>query len=93
MSDLRDSGSIEQDADLVLLMYRDEYYNANSQEKGIAEVNVAKHRNGEPGVVRLGFQGQFCRFHDLDHATIAAAVARSIESPSKIKRKGGFKED
>lgn len=93
MSDLRDSGSIEQDADLVLLMYRDEYYNANSHEKGIAEVNVAKHRNGEPGVVRLGFQGQFCRFHDLDHATIAAAVARSIESPSKIKRKGGFKED
>lgn len=71
MSDLRDSGSIEQDADLIILMYRDDYYNKESHAKGFAEANIAKHRNGEPGVVNLVFQGQFSKFGDADHRAIA----------------------
>ena len=49
LSDLRESGAIEQDADLVLMIYRDDYYNPNSEDKGIAEVNVAKNRHGPTG--------------------------------------------
>lgn len=64
MSDLRESGAVEQDADVILLMYRDEYYNPATQERGVAEVNVAKHRNGETGMVRLMFEPQYSRFRD-----------------------------
>ena len=53
LSDLRDSGSIEQDADVVLFLYRDDYYNKESEKPGVCEVNVAKHRNGPPGEVDL----------------------------------------
>lgn len=67
LSDLRESGSIEQDADAILFLYRDEYYNKDSKEKGIAEVIAAKVRDGEVGTVRLGFQGQYSRFCDLAH--------------------------
>jgi replicative DNA helicase len=65
MSDLRDSGSVEQDADLVLLMYRDEYYNEDTDQKGVAEIIVGKQRMGETGTVRVSFQGEFSRFDDL----------------------------
>tara|TARA_B100000941_G_scaffold218617_1_gene161348 strand:- start:948 stop:2108 length:1161 start_codon:yes stop_codon:yes gene_type:complete len=65
MSDLRESGSIEQDADLVLMIYRDEYYNPETEEKGITEVIVTKHRNGPTGTVRLLFEPQFTRFRNL----------------------------
>ena len=65
MSDLRESGAIEQDADLILMLYRDEYYNKESEDKGIAELIVGKHRNGPTGIVKLSFQGEYTRFGNL----------------------------
>jgi len=66
MSDLRESGSIEQDADMILLIYREEVYDKNTTKKGIAEIDLAKHRNGEIGTFLLTFQGQYTRF--VNHA-------------------------
>ncbi|MBD2212012.1 replicative DNA helicase [Nostoc linckia FACHB-104] len=65
LSDLRESGSIEQDADLVIMLYRDDYYNNDSPDRGIAEVIVAKHRNGPTGTVKLLFDPQFTKFKNL----------------------------
>ena len=65
MSDLRESGAIEQDADLIMFIYRDEVYNPESPDKGIAEIIVAKHRNGPIGAVRVAFLGQYIRFDNL----------------------------
>ncbi len=65
LSDLRESGSIEQDADLVLMIYRDEYYNPDTPDRGITEVIVTKHRNGPVGTVKLLFEPQFTRFRNL----------------------------
>jgi replicative DNA helicase len=64
-SDLRESGAIEQDADIVLFIYRDEYYNEESPDKGIAELIVGKQRNGEIGTSRAAFIGQYTRFENL----------------------------
>ena len=65
MSDLRESGAIEQDADIILMMYREEYYKPDTQEKGTAEVIIGKHRNGPTGIVRLTFLGEYTRFQSF----------------------------
>ena len=66
LSDLRESGSIEQDADLVMFVYRDEYYNPEDTESaGIAEVILSKHRNGATGIEKLAFQKRYAKFADL----------------------------
>ena len=65
LSDLRESGAIEQDADLVCFIYRDEYYNPESEKRGIAEVIIAKQRNGETGTVELMYQSNYVRFVNL----------------------------
>jgi replicative DNA helicase len=65
LSDLRESGSIEQDADLVAFIYRDEYYNDDSPDQGLAEVILAKHRNGPTGTEKLSFLKRYAKFADL----------------------------
>jgi replicative DNA helicase len=65
LSDLRDSGAIEQDADMVMFLYRDEYYNSDSDDKGIAEVIIGKHRNGPTGKVQLAWMEQYTKFASL----------------------------
>ncbi|MBS7726739.1 DnaB-like helicase C-terminal domain-containing protein, partial [Vibrio cholerae] len=68
MSDLRGSGSIEQDADLIAFLYRDEYYNADTEAKNIVEVIISKHRNGPTGTVELAFFKEFGKFVDLERS-------------------------
>ncbi len=66
LSDLRESGAIEQDADSVMFLYRDEYYNENTEDKGVAECIVAKNRHGETGTVKLQWIGQYQTFADRE---------------------------
>jgi replicative DNA helicase len=65
LSDLRESGSLEQDADLVVFIYRDEYYDEESEAQGLAEIHLAKHRNGPTGTEKLSFLKRYAKFADL----------------------------
>jgi replicative DNA helicase len=66
LADLRESGSLEQDADIVCFLYRDEYYNPDSEKKGISELIVAKHRNGPIGSIEMFFQKECSKFVGLE---------------------------
>ena len=66
LSDLRESGAIEQDADLVMFLYRDDYYNEDSEKKNIAEVILAKHRAGSTGTVELLWLGNYTKFANIE---------------------------
>lgn len=71
LSDLRDSGSIEQDADIVMFIYRDDYYNPDTTDRpNIAEISVAKHRNGPTGIIDLYWQSQFATFRNLQRQEV-----------------------
>ena len=67
LSDLRESGAIEQDADIVMFLYRDEYYNKDSEDKNIAECIIAKQRSGETGMFKIGWQGRYTKFVNIDY--------------------------
>jgi replicative DNA helicase len=82
MGDLRDSGAIEQDADIILMLYRDEVYNPDTPDRGTAEIIVGKQRNGETGPVRLAFMGEYQRFADLAPGYVAAPR----QEPEKSRR-------
>ena len=66
MSDLRESGAIEQDADVVLMLYRDDYYDEESEDQGLAEVIITKQRNGPTGTVKLAFRGEYTKFMSIE---------------------------
>jgi replicative DNA helicase len=76
MSDLRESGSLEQDADLILLIYREDVYDPNTTRKGIADIIIAKQRNGPTGEVQLTFLGQYTKFENFVPESYAEGVFR-----------------
>ena len=69
LSDLRESGSLEQDADIVVFLYRDKYYSKDENQEDVTEVIIRKHRNGALGTVNLLFQGEYTRFRDITMRT------------------------
>lgn len=80
-SDLRESGGLEQDAYAIIFVYRDEYYNRDSEDRGVAEVAVSKHRNGKTGIVRMLFRGEWVEFATIDNR------------PEEVKQFDNFGDD
>ena len=92
LADLRESGAIEQDADLVAFIYREEQYNRTDENKNIAELIVAKQRNGPTDTVYLAFLNQFARFTDLDRDALGAYLSRFDRSKGSPRISRGADE-
>src|SRR5574340_573183 len=95
LSDLRESGAIEQDADVVLMVHRPDYYDADSPHKGLAEVLIRKQRMGPLGTVTLRFEGEFSRFSDADPYELREAKARAYSAarPRQSRNSRGFDDE
>jgi replicative DNA helicase len=85
LSDLRESGQIEQDADLVMFIYREEYYNKETERQGIADIIIAKHRNGPIGDVEMTFLSRYPKFANIAHADAAAPVEQMAADAAGIE--------
>ena len=84
LSDLRESGAIEQDADVVMFLYRDEYYNKDSEDRGTGEVIIAKHRNGPTGSIKLVYKGENTKFLDMKNVPGDAPPAEEAGASGEI---------
>ena len=79
LSDLRESGSIEQDSDVVMFLYREEYYEPDTDKKGVTEILIKKHRNGPTGMCELFFNPEQMRFRDLERKRTGGISAKDLE--------------
>jgi replicative DNA helicase len=91
LSDLRESGSIEQDADVVLMMYREDYYEEDSDRPGITDIYIRKHRNGPTGRVELLFKKEQMRFYDIDKTHAEPIIAKAVQRLNAQVKTAGWK--